>query len=230
MKTLNYGKYNKVNFYPGAPPNWIRHMFNIGNILCLYPSQNLIEISMLPARIKVAIEEFVRVTKPTNIYTRFFAAVPEWDEYLIPVKNVIKSRLTRKLFDPNSQNTHDVTLDKILKIKAFRRSKGFKDQFDFLDTMIKEESIWIYPCEDNIIFSNCTRKTRDQDWALLDHWSDKIMKNENDGSPQFLQEMCKIIVSYIEHSCPNCIIEDMDHVSLNEDDMPADYFEGKMIG
>ncbi|KAL2517708.1 Uncharacterized protein Adt_13955 [Abeliophyllum distichum] len=185
---------------------------------------------MLPARIKVAIEEFVRVTKPTNIYIRFFTAVPEWDDYLIPVKNVIKIGLTRKLCDPNSQNTHDVTSDEILKIEAFRRAKGFKDQFDFLvDTMTKNKNIWIYPCEDSIIFSNCTKKTRDQDWALLDHWCDKIMNNKNDGSPQFLQEMCKIMVSYTEHSCPNCIIEDMDHVSLNEDDMPADYFEGKMI-
>ncbi|KAL2465229.1 Uncharacterized protein Adt_41080 [Abeliophyllum distichum] len=109
MKTLNYGKYNKVNFYLGAPPSWIRHMFDIRNILYLYPSQNLREIYMLPVRIKVAIKEFVRVTKLTNIYIRFFTAVPKWDDYLIPVKNVIKIGLTRKLFDPNSQNIHDVT-------------------------------------------------------------------------------------------------------------------------
>ncbi|KAL2499687.1 hypothetical protein Adt_25237 [Abeliophyllum distichum] len=186
---------------------------------------------MLPARIKIAIEEFVRVTKPTNIYIRFFSTVPEWDDYLIPVKNVIKIGLIRKLFDPNSQNTHDVTPEEILKIEPTRKAKGFKDQFDFLvDTMTKDENIWIYLCEDNIIFSNCTRKIRDQDWALLDHWCDKIMNNENDRSPRFLQEMCKIMVSYTEHSCLNCIIEDMDHVSLNEDDIPPDYFEEKMIG
>jgi hypothetical protein len=40
MKTLTYGNYNKVNIYPRAPAYWVRALYEMGNILCIY-LQNL---------------------------------------------------------------------------------------------------------------------------------------------------------------------------------------------
>lgn len=68
MKTLHYGRYNKINFYPEAPADWVKNCFELGNILCIYPSKDLKEIAQLPADVRKAVKRYTEVVKTTNIY------------------------------------------------------------------------------------------------------------------------------------------------------------------
>ena len=233
MKTLTYGTYNKVNLYPGAPTYWVRALYEMGNIICIYPSESLKEISLLPKEVVRAIERYCQVLKHKNIYIRFFSACPEWDneeDRLLPVSHVIRIATTSKHLQPEKSEIHETTLEDVINMTTFRRAKGYKEQFEHIQKVIEEnQNIWVYESQDHLIYSKAVAPTKQEDWHYLDIWCDHIFGGNASGTQKTKNELCKQFWRYPNHKCECCSNEeDGSPISLDPEEFPDEWFESHM--
>ncbi|CAA2964672.1 Hypothetical predicted protein [Olea europaea subsp. europaea] len=123
-----------------APACWVRTLYEMGSIICIYSSESLKEISMLPNDVVRTIERYFQVLKYKNIYIRFFFACLEWEDEedkLLPVSHVIRIATSSKHFQPEKSEIQETTPEDTIKLIAFCRAKGYKEQFEHIQKIIE---------------------------------------------------------------------------------------------
>ncbi|CAA2977052.1 Hypothetical predicted protein [Olea europaea subsp. europaea] len=133
---------------------------------------------------------------PEKIYTKDSISIPELNR-----SNIIKACNTSGVMDiknkddfilPEKSEVHETTPEDTIKMIAFRRAKGYKEQFEHIQKVIEEkQNIWVYKSQDHMIYSEAVAPTKQEDCHYLDTWCDHIFEGQISGTQKTKEEMFK---------------------------------------
>nr|ABW80582.1 inclusion body protein [Dahlia mosaic virus] len=210
-----------IIFCPGASPELVSLAFYVGLTKYIYPSANLLEISLLSEGMKKAIKNFRRKiadARDANIFIKCNSTLPDWYQG--------RSFPSYHHLEIGIAKTRTVEPSKVMAEKyedpenwVEIRSRGFMKILNNLQKITAGSFVKVNYCSTNcIITGHSGSPIPKHEKELLTIMERRILLNETEVGPTTKENLCQKLQRIIEdHQCAHCKASSTEETSLSKD-------------
>nr|AEB54985.1 inclusion body protein [Dahlia mosaic virus D10] len=215
-----------IIFCPGASPELVSLAFYAGLTKYIYPSANLLEISLLSEGMKKAIKNFRRKiadARDANIFIKCNSTLPDWYQgRSFPSYHHLEIGIAKTRTVEPSKEMAEKYEDPENWVEI--RSRGLLKILSNLQKITAGSFVKVNYCSSHcIITSHSGSPIPKHEKELLTIMERRILLNETEVGPTTKEKLCQKLQRIIEdHQCAHCKASSTEETSLSKD-----YFMGE---